>query len=244
MKAIVKRIILSICVLACYCPAICMEQPSDASQVIQLFAAIEDKKSEECAQIIAQFPQTVRTYHKYNNDSRILFGQVTPLHVAVYKDDKPSVALLLAAGADCNAQTEGLSRKDAPLHLAKSADVVQLLVQKKASVHTKNRFGWTPLYAALFHPHCCHNLKVAQSLVDAGADVNERLKDNNDTLLHEAMTVFRQGIVLFLLVNGVDRTLLNNKGETALQAIEKRHTFSRGPIDAIIECLDAIQERK
>ncbi len=240
-----KRIILSICVLACYSPAMCMEQPSDASHVIQLFAAIENKKNEDVKQIITEFPQTITMYHKYNNDSRILFGEVTPLHVAVYKDDKQSVELLLAAGADCNAQTQGSSRKDTPLHLAKSADMVQLLIPR-ASVHTQNKFGWTPLYAALFHPHRCHNLPVAQSLVDAGADVNERLKDNNDTLLHVAMTVFTrlEEILIFLLQNGADRTLLNNKGETALQAIEKRHTFSRGPIDAIIEYLNSIPERK
>jgi ankyrin repeat protein len=239
-----KKITILSFLFLCCANNVCMEQPSDASHVIQLFAAIENKKNEDVKQIITEFPQTTTMYHKYNNDSRVLFGEVTPLHVAVYRDDKPSVALLLAAGADCNAQTQGSSRKDAPLHLAKSADIVQRLVQKKASVHTKNRFGWTPLYAALFHPHCCHNLEVAQSLVAAGADVNERLKDNNDTLLHEAMTVFRQGIVLFLLVNGADRTLLNDKGKTALQAIQARHTFSRELIDAIIECLDSIPERK
>ncbi len=210
-------------------------------RMIQLFAAIKEHKNEEVKQIISEFPACVNAYQDYECDSKILFGEVTPLHVAVYKNNVECVELLLSCQADCNAQTKGLSKKDTPLHVAQKAEIANMLIQAGASVKIKNRFGHTPLYVALFGSHrfCC--VEVAQCLVDAGADINERLLKNS-TLLHKAtMSSWVEKRVMFLLKNGADRTLRDDDGETALEFSQARDSILA---QITLACFEAVPERK
>jgi hypothetical protein len=238
-----KKILnLLICATAYFSHIAGMERAASdtSSRMTELFNVIKEHTNEKVKQIITEFPQTIHMYHRYNGKSKILFGEVTPLHVAVRKDNKPIVELLLIARVDCNAQTQGFGQQDTPLHVVKSPEIVQLLVQHRASVHMKNVWGHAPLYAALFHFRR-PNFGVAQSLVDAGADVNERLLKNS-TLLHKAtMRSWAEDTVMFLLKNGADRTLRDDEGETALEFSQARDSYLAM---TILECFKAVPEQK
>jgi ankyrin repeat protein len=104
----------------------------------------------------------------------------TPLHVATdwpgYFPDGPAVArILLQAGADPNARTEGGTAPETPLHWAASSDdvdVADVLIDGGADIEAPGGSIGTPLGNAVGYG-CWH---VARRLVDAGARVDELWK--------------------------------------------------------------------
>ena len=98
---------------------------------------------------------------------------VYPIHVAVLKDKKPIVKLLIAAGADVNVQTPDKRIKEdglrTPLHLAinnQSLDVIEMLVKGGADLTLRNAAGQTPLYYAIVYRH----QDACKRLMEHGAD--------------------------------------------------------------------------
>jgi ankyrin repeat protein len=104
-------------------------------------------------------------------------GGRTPLHVATdwpgyYPDGPATVAMLIAAGADPNARTEGGRHQETPLHWAASsddADVAEALIDGGADIEAPAGSVGTPLDNAIGYG-CWH---VARLLAARGARIGK-----------------------------------------------------------------------
>jgi ankyrin repeat protein len=78
----------------------------------------------------------------------------TPLHCATWKGHQETVAALLDAGADVNAQNSNEHWGTTPLHAAAHANqaaIAQLLIDHGADVHAEDLNGKTPMHHTTFH---------------------------------------------------------------------------------------------
>jgi ankyrin repeat protein len=119
-------------------------------------------------------------------------GELTPLVYAVKANDLESVKVLLAAGADVN-QVTGYGWS--PLLVATQNRFYRLgafLLERGADPNLTNRGGWTPLYLATDNRNIeggdypvrksdMDHLEFIKLLLDKGANVNARMRDNTDT---------------------------------------------------------------
>src|SRR5262245_470902 len=119
-------------------------------------------------------------------------GELTPLVYAVKANDLESVKVLLAAGADVN-QVAGYGWS--PLLVATQNRFYRLgafLLERGADPNLANRGGWTPLYLATDNRNIeggdypvrksdMDHLEFIKLLLDKGANVNARVRDNTDT---------------------------------------------------------------
>jgi len=119
-------------------------------------------------------------------------GAITPLAFAVRRNALDAVRVLLAAGADINGVTgAGWS----PLLIAiqnRYYRLAMVLLDNHADPNIANHRGWTPLYLAVDNRNIEHgdypwrkpdmdHLDVIKALLDHGANVNARGKDNTWT---------------------------------------------------------------
>ena len=108
----------------------------------------------------------------------------TPLSAVCNNDDPDMVRWLLNHGADVNVQTTiGLY---SPLHLAvlcQRHQIVQILLEHNANIHSRNEFGATPLHRTASPWFDCDPIDLMQPLLDHGADPNAR-DDDGSTPLH------------------------------------------------------------
>lgn len=93
---------------------------------------------------------------------------VTPLFLAVRKDDVSMVKQLLESGANPNEWGNGYD----PLCEAagKQTQIWQMLIAAGANVNAANSAGWTPLKSAIV----ARNVEFAGALISKGAAVNAR----------------------------------------------------------------------
>ena len=94
----------------------------------------------------------------------------TPLHFAARAGDQAIARFLLEAGADANARDR---QGNSPLHEAAGAGdpaMVALLLDMGVAVDARGTDGSTPLHQAL--KRWGSSLAVAETLLEAGADVN------------------------------------------------------------------------
>jgi ankyrin repeat protein len=78
----------------------------------------------------------------------------TPLHCATWKGQAEVVSLLLAAGADVNAENANEHWGTTPLHAAAHANqaaIAQMLIDQGADVNAKDMEGRTPMFHTTFH---------------------------------------------------------------------------------------------
>jgi ankyrin repeat protein len=165
----------------------------------------------------------------------------TPLHYAAMRGHKDVVELLLANGADVNAED---NFGETPLHCAADGnkDLVALLLSKGANVNATDRAGVTPLDIAASAGH----KDVAELLIANKAEVNihdavdlgdlEKLKallkenpylvsrkDNNgETPLHLAALYGSREAAEVLLANNADVNAKDNYGRTPLQMMSNK----------------------
>ncbi len=124
----------------------------------------------------------------------------TPLHHAVEGGHKDIVELLLVNGADINAKN---NEGQAPVDIAISRnrkEIVELLIAKGAdiSLHVASRFG---------------DLDVVKSLIEKGADINEK-DTSGRTALHYAVEGGHKDVVELLIANGADVNVKDKDGNT------------------------------
>lgn len=130
---------------------------------------------------------------------------------AVEDFDRPAIDRALRRGANVNAKrSDGYTA----LHIAALSSrrsIVEKLILNRADVEIRDMSGKT----ALFHAASCRDFKCVKHLVeDGGADVNAQ--DNaGDTILHK-LTDFEQEEFGYIIENGGNPNIANNKGHTAL----------------------------
>src|SRR3990167_7929710 len=148
-----------------------------------------------------------------------------PIIAAAEKQNLPVIEILIAAGANVNAQ--GYNRKT-PLHVAiekENLAIIQALIAAGANVNAQNHTGKTPLHLAIAKD----NLAIIQALITAGANLNAQNNDGR-TPLHVAALRGRKPIIHLLLKSGIaDPFIKDLFGKTALsifddypQALEAR----------------------
>ena len=150
------------------------------------------------------------------------FGQ-TLLHHAAYKNDSEIIKVLLEAGADKKISSTwgGL-----PLHGAvqfNSVEAIKILVDEETvNMETKNQS--TPLLSSSGNPYSAmtkNYIKIVQILIENGANKDALDKDGN-TILHRAATVGFPNLVKFLLEEGFDRHIQNQKNKTPLDLAKEQ----------------------
>jgi ankyrin repeat protein len=162
--------------------------------------------------------------------------QRTPLHWACARDNPEVVKLLLANGADPNAESDSASRPLSSAVLLGNKEIVELLSAHGADLTIRDHNGATPLYLAALSNHhqviqflLAHGAVVDPACAAAIGDTNRlaALKNDSDvfcrplisgrTLLHIAAMAGRFEAVAFLIDQGVPvDTLDNDLKQTAL----------------------------
>ena len=185
--------------------------------------------------IIANDTAFVEELLGYGADIRIFADDGSlPIHLAAESGNPEIVRLLLARGADPNANmtlrltgryvenevvhTEGrfVQLDKTPLFVAVEKgkkELILLLIAKGAQVNAvmKDSFGETPLIWALTFG----NVEAATVLIEAGAQVNARWNDR-ETPLHLAATSGSKELILLLIAKGAQVNAIDNMGNTPL----------------------------
>jgi ankyrin repeat protein len=152
---------------------------------------------------------------------------VTPLHVAVVRQNPKLVALLLKHGANVDAKTKtGWT----PLMDASHDGYIgcmKILIEHGADVNVRNKGGWTPLMQIMKHGKPVKEwVEVTKLLLDKGADVNAVTKKGWTALMNVCRYgkpgIFRRQVVKLLIDRGADVNLKNSGDWTAFM-----HLFYR-----------------
>jgi ankyrin repeat protein len=146
-----------------------------------------------------------------------------PIHDAAKAGEVAEVKSLLAAGSKVDARTE---HGHTPLHMAKTAEVAEVLLKAGSKVDARTESGYTPLYMARtaeiakallkaganvdartessWTPlYMARTAEIAEVLLKAGANISSRTK-SGWTPLHSAVNWNRADVVEFLLAKGAD----------------------------------------
>lgn len=128
-------------------------------------------------------------------------------------------------------------RHSTPLHFAAGYNrlpLAQLLLQRGADVHAKDKGGLVPLHNACSYGH----YELTELLVSAGAGVNAA-DLWRFTPLHEAAAKGKADIVRLLLKHGADPTRRNRDGLTPLQLVRAGDSDTADALRGDAALLDA-----
>ncbi|XP_049883188.1 poly [ADP-ribose] polymerase tankyrase [Pectinophora gossypiella] len=128
-------------------------------------------------------------------------------------------------------------RHSTPLHFAAGYNrlpLAQLLLQRGADVHAKDKGGLVPLHNACSYGH----YEVTELLLSCGAGVNAA-DLWRFTPLHEACAKGKQDIVRLLLKHGADPSRRNRDGLTPLQLVRAGDTDTADALRGDAALLDA-----
>ncbi|KAM3925925.1 ankyrin repeat and KH domain-containing protein 1-like [Leptodactylus fuscus] len=139
---------------------------------------------------------------------------ISPLMLAAMNGHVPAVKLLLDMGSDINAQIE--TNRNTALTLAcfqGRAEVVSLLLDRKANVEHRAKTGLTPLMEAASGGYA----EVGRVLLDKGADVNSPpVPSSRDTALTIAADKGHYKFCELLINRGAHIDVRNKKGNTPM----------------------------
>ena len=144
---------------------------------------------------------------------------LTALHVASAENSPEIVELLL----DSNVNPNVIGRHGGALHVAAQhghLKIATLLVESKAILDLRDRFGWTPLLDAAYYGH----VKVVENLCTGGANMNTQ-NSYGWTPLYCAAYNGHTKTAAYLIGEGVDVNFPMMEGMAALHiAIENGHS--------------------
>ncbi len=172
------------------------------------------RKHVQVAEVLLEYDGTVDVRGRERN---------TALHKIIRLNEETTEAMqfLLERGADVNARREDLWT---PLHLAVDIgelEVARTLLGHHADVNSQNDEGMAPLHLLSgreISPGEDNGSTLAMLLLESGANVNVRAKDNA-TPLHLASYNKRLEIVRVLTDHGANADAENDEGRTALQEV-------------------------
>lgn len=174
----------------------------------------------------------------------------TPLALAASTGRADALRRLIAAGAEVNAEVHDGSTALSLASARSSTAAVEILLAAKADpdldkpLLTAVRYGRTDIVRKLLeagakidlHDSDGHGLlhRAAQQgaeeiftlLVEKGAEIDQRDKQHGYTPLHWAIYYNRMQMVEYLLEQGADPHIKNNKGHAALQIARDRNNDS------------------
>ncbi|EHK20922.1 uncharacterized protein TRIVIDRAFT_153698 [Trichoderma virens Gv29-8] len=132
----------------------------------------------------------------------------TPLHLAVAGSHLEAVSFLLDVGSDINRKGNG---NQTPLFKAScytgSVGIVAELLNRGADPELPTDSGWFPLHDA------ADNIEMTKLLISKHANINVQKLDQW-TPLHLSIEWGEKEIAQFLLANGADPNILDNKEQT------------------------------
>ena len=151
---------------------------------------------------------------------------ITPLIWVAYRNNTILTNLLLSNGADVNLQDNkgrtalmwAVYAKD------KDIDIINILLEYKANVNLSTIYSWTPLMQAV-HRSYNENIDKVKLLIKSGADINMK-NDENLTPLNIAINEKYINTMLFLIENGADIKVKDEKGNNALIKLLDFYEFS------------------
>lgn len=161
----------------------------------------------------------------------------TPLRVAVDRQQIRVVEFLIEKGAEVQTKDNNHST---PLHAAGAGGVtpiVRLLIKNGASVNAKDNSKFTPLANAALNQG---NQTIMKMLIDAGANVNEKVVFGGN-ILHNLAQYHREDpdVYRFLIDNGADINAKDKYGKTPLDHARQRNMskvvdflVSRGAVES------------
>jgi len=139
---------------------------------------------------------------------------LTPLHWAARHGFTQVAEFLIENGADLNAKERAIAQST-PLHVAATYNqvvVARLLIAKGGRVDATDKWGSTPLQYAAFNGHD----DLIELLLYKGANINHQETRYGITALHAAVAGGKLSTAKLLIGKGVNLTIRNHAGETAL----------------------------
>ena len=149
----------------------------------------------------------------FKADSALPESRQTPLHVSVEADKVDVAELLILSGASVKSMTH--PNVDTPLHLVKSVQMAELLLDCGASLTAQNAWLQTPLHCA------CKggDAELVKCLVSFGADLDSKDQQGR-TSLHCCAAGNAATAAACLVDAGCDTDVLDSEGLSALQLAE------------------------
>ncbi len=181
--------------------AVVTESPVNDDRIVQLVKAFDLSLDAGRAQLAAD-PTSINL--------RSSLGE-TPLHLACFETPTEALRELIEAGAEVDTLSDCGSSPLSDSALVGRADVVNLLIERGASLLLDGQLDLT-LHQAVRG----RNVEVVRAILEAGADVNERQTDFSETALHIAAELDLVEIAEFLVANGAESTT-RCFNETALE---------------------------
>lgn len=156
------------------------------------------------------------------------------LFIGVKLNDQEEVAKAISEGANPNGNAIF-----EPLHKAALegyTEVAKLLIEKKADVHIKDKFGETPLHSASYYGRT----SIVEMLLDQGADINSQ-SNTGATPLHDASFKGQKEVVNLLISRGAKLNVKDKEEETpSFLATYKQHKEVGKLLDDAIHLQDIL----
>ncbi|KAJ5294455.1 hypothetical protein PENANT_c006G06987 [Penicillium antarcticum] len=149
----------------------------------------------------------------YSEEKRPL--KRTPIQWAIRYNHPEVVKALIEVGVDPNERDkkgESLLHFSAKESTRNNEAATQVLIAKGAELESKNFIGETPLCTACVSG----SMEVALCLIENGADINFKDRDQNKSLLHLAALKNKVQIAEMLLEKGVSIEVKDSHGNTPL----------------------------
>ena len=137
----------------------------------------------------------------------------TPLYFACLHENTKAVELLIAKKAKINPISD---LGNTPIHYAPNAEIAGLLIDNGASIHFKNKEGFSPLHNAVKGGHS----DVAKLLIAKRAYITTT-NYQGTSLLHEAAITQQKEMIELLIAEGVNINAKDRAGMTPAQLAEK-----------------------
>nr|CAB3221561.1 ankyrin giant isoform [Phallusia mammillata] len=142
----------------------------------------------------------------------------TPLYKATEKEYSELVSILLLNGADANIPSSSVMYPIRTAVWKKNINITKSLLDNGANVNATDRTGITPLHVACLYGNIDeeNDISLVEILLGAGANIDAQCSKHRRTPLHNAVECGNEEIVVLLLQNGANSSLLDSKGKSAL----------------------------